>query len=83
MAPLLHFVSLISRTLPCRRFQGSPEEMYHTLITVLADLPPDTLVYCGHEYTVANLEFAATVGGCQNKARAWSNDSLAATSMVL
>jgi hydroxyacylglutathione hydrolase len=27
----------------------------------LRDLPPDTLMYCGHEYTAANLRFALTV----------------------
>jgi hydroxyacylglutathione hydrolase len=27
----------------------------------LADLPPDTLVYCGHDYTVEDYEFALTV----------------------
>ena len=27
----------------------------------LAALPPDTLVYCGHEYTLANLAFARAV----------------------
>ncbi len=27
----------------------------------LAALPPDTLVYCGHEYTLANLRFGLAV----------------------
>ena len=35
--------------------------MYHSLVEVLAKLPPETKVYCGHEYTVTNLKFAATV----------------------
>lgn len=30
-----------------RRFQGSPEQMYHSLVKVLGGLPPETLVYCG------------------------------------
>ena len=27
----------------------------------LRDLPGDTLVYCGHEYTLANIKFAQTI----------------------
>lgn len=36
--------------------------MYHSLIEVLAKVPPDTALWCGHEYTVANMEFAASIG---------------------
>lgn len=43
-----------------RLFEGSPEQMLHSL-TKLADLPENTLVYCTHEYTQANLAFALTV----------------------
>ena len=35
--------------------------MYHALHEVLAKLPRDTLVYCGHEYTRSNLNFAKVV----------------------
>jgi hydroxyacylglutathione hydrolase len=35
-----------------RFFEGTPEQMYHALMNVIAQLPPDTNVYCGHEYTV-------------------------------
>ena len=35
--------------------------MYRALCQVLAELPPATRVYCGHEYTVANLKFAQLV----------------------
>lgn len=31
------------------------------MIDKLGKLPPQTKVYCGHEYTVKNLEFALTV----------------------
>lgn len=44
-----------------RFFEGSPEEMFDSLCKKLGTLPPDTKVYCGHEYTVKNLEFALTV----------------------
>lgn len=40
-----------------RLFEGTAEQMYHSLQT-LAALPDDTRVYCGHEYTVANGNFA-------------------------
>lgn len=43
-----------------RLFEGSPEQM-HTSLTRLAALPPQTRVYCTHEYTLANLAFAQAV----------------------
>ncbi len=43
-----------------RLFEGTPEEMHHSL-QKLAQLPPETLVYCGHEYTLTNLKFALTI----------------------
>jgi len=43
-----------------RLFEGTPTQMYHSL-QKLAQLPADTLVYCTHEYTLANLAFALTV----------------------
>ena len=44
-----------------RFFEGTAAQMHHNLNTVIAGLPADTAVYCGHEYTQANLEFAAWV----------------------
>ncbi|MDX1649102.1 MAG: hydroxyacylglutathione hydrolase C-terminal domain-containing protein [Myxococcota bacterium] len=41
-----------------RLFEGTPEMMYDAM-RKLGALPDDTRVYCGHEYTVANLTFAA------------------------
>jgi hydroxyacylglutathione hydrolase len=43
-----------------RVFEGTTEQMFHSL-NRLADLPAETLVYCAHEYTIANLEFAREV----------------------
>jgi|SRR5690554_4450035 len=43
-----------------RMFEGTPEQMAASLLR-LAQLPPATLVYCAHEYTRSNLEFAAAV----------------------
>lgn len=43
-----------------RLFEGTPAQMYGSLRR-LRDLPADTAVYCAHEYTLANLDFARTV----------------------
>lgn len=43
-----------------RLFEGTAEEMYASL-GKLAALPPETEVYCGHEYTLANLRFALSL----------------------
>ncbi len=40
-----------------RLFEGTPAQMVSSLAK-LAALPDDTLVYCAHEYTLANLRFA-------------------------
>jgi len=44
-----------------RFFEGTPEMMNIALNHKLGNLPEDTKVYCGHEYTVANLKFAKTI----------------------
>jgi len=41
-----------------RLFEGTPEQMHGSLAR-LADLPDDTRLYCAHEYTLANAQFAA------------------------
>jgi hydroxyacylglutathione hydrolase len=43
-----------------RRFDGTAEVMWASL-QKLAALPDDTQIYCAHEYTLANLEFAIAV----------------------
>lgn len=43
-----------------RLFEGTAEQMLGSLGRLKA-LPGDTLVYCGHEYTEKNLQFALTV----------------------
>ena len=40
-----------------RNFEGTPAQLFHSLQR-LAQLSGDTLVYCAHEYTAANLCFA-------------------------
>ena len=43
-----------------RVIEGTPEMMW-TSLKKLRDLPGDTKVYCGHEYTLANIKFAQTI----------------------
>lgn len=43
-----------------RLFEGTPAQMWSSL-SKLAALPPDTRVYCGHEYTLSNGKFAVTL----------------------
>src|SRR4051812_14194253 len=43
-----------------RLFEGTAEQMFASL-SKLAALPDDTKVYCGHEYTLANIGFAKAV----------------------
>lgn len=43
-----------------RLFEGTPEQMMQSL-SKLTELPADTNVYAGHEYTLANLRFAHRV----------------------
>ena len=44
-------------SLGCGRvFEGTHEEMFNSL-NKIKNLPPDTKIYCGHEYTKTNLNF--------------------------
>lgn len=55
------FVGDVLFALGCGRiFEGTPEMMWASLRR-LAELPPETLVYCAHEYTEANARFALSV----------------------
>ena len=40
-----------------RLFEGTPDQMYGSLRR-LTGLPPDTRLYCAHEYTLSNARFA-------------------------
>jgi hydroxyacylglutathione hydrolase len=42
-----------------RLFEGTPDMMAVSLCDKIGQLPANTRVYCGHEYTVSNLRFAA------------------------
>ncbi len=41
-------------------FNGTMEQLHDSLAKI-AELPEDTLLYCAHEYTMANLGFAKWV----------------------
>lgn len=43
-----------------RVIEGTMEMMWRSLAKIRA-LPPDTTIYCGHEYTLANAQFAMTI----------------------
>ncbi|MDQ3074333.1 MAG: hydroxyacylglutathione hydrolase [Pseudomonadota bacterium] len=43
-----------------RLFEGTPAQMFASFER-LGQLPGDTLIYCAHEYTLANARFAAVV----------------------
>lgn len=52
-----------------RLFEGSAEQMHHSL-QQLAQLPESTRVWCAHEYTRANLRWAAALVAAQPEAAA-------------
>ncbi len=55
------FVADTLFALGCGRvFEGTPEMMWESLKKLRA-LPDETVVYCGHEYTAANAEFAISI----------------------
>lgn len=43
-----------------RLTEGTPQEMWNSLEKI-SGLPDNTEIYCGHEYTVKNLEFALSI----------------------
>jgi len=43
-----------------RLFEGTAAQLWASLVA-LRELPDDTLIYCGHEYTEANAKFALAV----------------------
>jgi len=43
-----------------RILEGTPQMMWASLLKI-RNLPADTKIYCGHEYTAANVRFALTI----------------------
>ena len=57
----LAFVGDTLFSIGCGRvIEGTPEMMWQSLLKLRA-LPDDTRIYCGHEYTQANIRFARTI----------------------
>jgi hydroxyacylglutathione hydrolase len=57
----LAFVGDTLFSIGCGRvIEGTPAQMWDSL-KKLRDLPDDTEIYCGHEYTLANIKFARTI----------------------
>ncbi len=60
-ADKLAFVGDTLFSIGCGRvIEGTPEMMWASLLKLRA-LPDDTQIYCGHEYTEANIRFALTI----------------------
>jgi hydroxyacylglutathione hydrolase len=60
-ADKLAFVGDTLFSIGCGRvIEGTPAQMW-TSLKKLRDLPDDTQIYCGHEYTLSNIKFARTV----------------------
>ena len=53
-----------------RLFEGTPRQM-HASLAKLAALPDATRVYCGHEYTLANIRFARAVEAANADLAQW------------
>ncbi len=53
-----------------RLFEGTPQQM-HDSLAKLAALPDATRVYCGHEYTLANIRFAKAVEPANPELAKW------------
>ena len=49
-----------------RLFEGTPQKMWDSLLKI-RNLPKETLIYCGHEYTKNNADFALTIEKNNNK----------------
>jgi hydroxyacylglutathione hydrolase len=57
----LAFVGDTLFSIGCGRvIEGTPAQMWASL-KKLRDLPNDTEIFCGHEYTLANIKFARTI----------------------
>ncbi|XP_076434241.1 hydroxyacylglutathione hydrolase-like protein isoform X6 [Peromyscus maniculatus bairdii] len=50
--------------------EDTAQQMYQSLTKILDTLPPQTKVFCGHEHTLNNLEFAQKVEPCNDHVRA-------------
>jgi hydroxyacylglutathione hydrolase len=59
-----------------RLFEGTPQQM-HASLSKLTALPDATRVYCGHEYTVANIRFAQAAEPSNAQLAKWAQEAAA------
>ena len=57
-----------------RLFEGTPQQM-HASLAKLAGLPDATHVYCGHEYTLANIRFAKAAEAANPELAKWEEEA--------
>jgi len=57
-----------------RLFDGTPEQMVESL-SRLMKLPPETRIYCAHEYTLANIKFARVVEPGNQDLQVWEQSA--------
>ena len=63
-------------SLGCGRvFEGTHEEMFNSL-NKIKNLPPETKIYCGHEYTKSNLNFCLAYDSKNNFLKSKEKDIL-------
>jgi hydroxyacylglutathione hydrolase len=55
-----------------RMFEGTPQQ-FHASLSRLKALPPQTVVYCAHEYTAANAAFALSVDPDNDALKAYAD----------
>lgn len=55
------FVGDVVFAMGCGRVNEGTMDMMWDSVSKVAALPADTVLYCGHEYTVANADFALTI----------------------
>lgn len=59
-------------------FEGTPQQMHQSL-SKFAQLPPETLCFCGHEYTQSNINFAVKVNPKNSDLQAYAKEVAAKT----
>lgn len=59
-----------------RLFEGTPGQMHESLAKLTA-LPDATRVYCGHEYTLANIRFAKAAEAANGELDRWEHAAAA------
>jgi hydroxyacylglutathione hydrolase len=60
-SPATAFVGDTLFSVGCGRILGGNAETMWASLQKLTRLPPETMIYCGHEYTQSNIAFALTV----------------------